>query len=162
VPPPLDVPTIQEQVADWAPWYPFWNNFEYRPFDWVPHDERAAVAPLPPRYDAWFKYLPVARFDDPFVDAGRVLLLADIAGWPAAAQAIPPGEEGRFIAPNLDLAVVFHPPLDVGEYLLLRAEAPRAVGGFVGASGTVWSDDFRLLASTVQQMMCRPASPLPG
>src|SRR5262245_8789239 len=83
VPSPPAVPTVQEQVSDWEPWYPFWTNFEYRPFDWVPNEQRAEVAPLAPRYDGWFRYLPVARFDDPLVEAGRVLLLADIAGWPA-------------------------------------------------------------------------------
>jgi acyl-CoA thioesterase II len=157
VAPPPAVPTIQEQVPDWIAWYPFWNNFEYRPIDWIGEDEWASTRPAAPRYDGWFRYLPTARFDDPCVDAGRIVVLADIVGWPAATRAIPAEEEGRFIAPNVDLAVVFHQPMNAGEYLLLHGEASLARGGFIGGSGQVWSEDGRLLASSVQQMMCRPA-----
>ena len=153
---PAAVPTIQEQWSDYEAWFPFWDNFEYRPLTWIPPDERANVHPCEPRFDAWFRYLPTARFDDPFVDAGRAALLADIIGWPSANRAVPPEEDGRFIAPNVDVSVVFHQPMAATEYLVLHGEAPLATGGFVGGTAQVWSDDGRLLASSVQQMMCRP------
>ncbi|MGH9027462.1 MAG: hypothetical protein ACRDWD_15300 [Acidimicrobiia bacterium] len=128
----------------------------------APAEEWEAVRPVEPRFDAWFKYLPTARFNDPFVEAGRVLLLADIVGWPAASRAVPPADDGRFIAPNLDMAVVFHQPLDASDYLLLQSEAALASGGFIGGNGKVWSEDGRMLASTAQQMMCRPGPTATG
>ena len=132
-----------------------WENLEYRPLDWMGDDEFLAGRPHEPCYRSWFRYLPTATFDDPFVEAGRVALLMDIMGWPAAHRAFTQAEEGRWIAPNIDVSVTFHQPPAGADYLYLDSEASLATGGMVGATGRVWSADGRLLGSGVQQMVCR-------
>ena len=154
---PQDTPTIEEQIPDWEPWYPFWNNVEYRPLGWMSEEEWEARRPLQPRYQAWVRYRPTAVFEDPFVEAGRVALLVDIMGWPAAHRAL---DDEAWIAPNLDVNVTFHQSPAGADYLYLDSEASLAIGGLVGSTGRIWSADGRLLASGTQQMMCRPV-PVP-
>jgi acyl-CoA thioesterase len=64
--------------------------------------------------------------------------------------------DGRWVAPNLDLSVSFHQLPNGSPYLLLDGEARIATGGLVGGNGRVWSDDGRLLATGVQQLLIRP------
>lgn len=163
-PAPLDVPTIQERVEDWDPWYPFWNNFEYRPLEWRTEEEYQAARPLDPRWEAWFRYLPTSVFDDPWTEAGRVSLLADIAFWPAISRAIPRDQGDNWIAPSLDVAVSFHQEAQGSEYLWLDARAPIAADGLGGGTAQIRSQDGRLLCSATQQMFFRQVDPsmLPG
>jgi acyl-CoA thioesterase-2 len=158
VPPPAEVPTIQERGDDPSERYRFWTNLEYRPIDWLPHDEWGTRA-VEPRWQAWFRYRPTAVFDDPRLEAARVAMLCDIAAWPAIARGLPPDESDRWIAPNLDVAVTFHQLPRGSEYLLLEAEAPVAADGLAGGVARVWSEDGRLLASSTQQLLFRPSSP---
>jgi acyl-CoA thioesterase-2 len=162
-PAPGDSPMIQELVPDWAPWYPFWKNFEYRPIDWVAEEDWEAGRPYEPRYQSWFRYLPTSVFEDPWTEAGRVSLLADIAFWPAVSRAIP-ADQGHWIAPSLDLAVTLHQLPGESEYLWLDANVPVATNSLGGGTGQVWSEDGRLLASATQQLLFRPIDPsqLPG
>ena len=156
VPPPSEAPTIQELFPERASPYPFWENLEYRPLGWMSEEEFLANRPHRPEFRSWFRYLPTATFDDPFVEAGRVTVLADIMGWPAAGRALSADDDGRWVAPNIDLSVVFHQPPAGSEHLFLDAEASLATQGMVGATCRVWSVDGRLLGSAVQQMVCRP------
>ncbi len=163
-PMPNDVPTIQERVEDWKAWYPFWRNFEYRPLEWRSEEEYEAARPLEPRWESWFRYLPTAVFDDPWIEAGRVSLLADVAFWPAISRAIPPEQGDNWIAPSLDVAVSFHQEPNGSEYLWLDASAPIAADGLGGGTAQVRADDGRLLCSATQQLFFRQVDPsmLPG
>lgn len=156
VPPPADVPTVEERGHDPAERHRFWTNLEYRPLDWIPPEEWGTRA-VEPRWRAWFRYRPTAVFDDPSLEAARVAMLCDIAAWPALVRGLPPEESERWVAPNLDVTVEFHRPPDGAEYLLLDAEAPVATDGLAGGLARVWSEDGRLLATSTQQMLFRPA-----
>ena len=109
----------------------------------------------------WARFVPTARFADPWVDACRLLIPIDTMGWPAASQAHAYQEPLATVAVTVDLSVGFHRPAD-DEWLLAEATAPLAAGGLVAATGRVW-DRSRgaLLASGGQTMLCRPA-PAPG
>jgi acyl-CoA thioesterase len=160
VPDPDDSPLVQELAVD-GQRRPsaFWDNFEYRPLSWLGPEawERRVDAAAEVR--SWFRYLPTAAFDDPYVEAARVAMLIDISGWPALVRALSPSEEARWIAPNLDLAVAFHTPTAGAEHLLLDGYASIATGGLAAGGGSVWSRDGRLLGSGTQQLIFRPVPP---
>jgi acyl-CoA thioesterase len=157
---PADTPTIGERFADVedapakAP-FKFWDNFEYRPLGWIGIDEWQTRRPIEPTYLAWFRLVPTPVFEDPWIEFARVLMPIDIVGWPAIGRGWDPVEDGRWVAPNLDLAVSFHAAPNGSENLLLDGEARIATGGLIGGNGRVWSEDGRLLATGVQQLLMR-------
>lgn len=131
--------------------YSFWENLEVRPVDpetW--RDGRPSRAPV---LREWCRFRPIARFDDPFLDAGRSLVLIDTLVWPAACQH---HVEPAFVAPSLDVAAWFHRPSRAVEWLLADAHASVAEAGLVGGTVRVWSPERRLLASGGAQLLCVP------
>jgi acyl-CoA thioesterase len=148
--------TRARMPADAEQHYPaFWSNFEERPLRWI--GNWLEREPGEPHFQSWFRYQPTSTFDDPFVDAGRALLLVDTLGWPAAVRAY--RADIPFIAPSLDVSVRFHGVPET-EWLLCDARSPVARDGLVASSASVWASDGRLVASGGQQMLCRPAPPL--
>lgn len=135
--------------------FPFWDNLEGCPTQWVP---RAEWQPGAPRLRTWYRFRPDARFDDPFLDAARPLILLDTLSWPAACQAHRE-EENPWMAPSLDLAARFHRAPPYGEWLLVDASADVAAEGLIGFSNRVFDESGRLLASGGGQLLCRPRPP---
>lgn len=136
-----------------TPPFTFWHNVEARSIGYTgPWEERP---PGEPTFQQWYRFRPRSAFDDPIVEAARLMIVVDIIPWPAATRA----STGRlpFIAPNLDLTVRFHRTPGEGEWLLGEGESPIAEDGLISGSARVWSRDGRLLASGEQQMLCRPA-----
>jgi acyl-CoA thioesterase II len=133
------------------PRHRFWENFDVG----VLHPERFREAPTAraPVWQEWYRFRPRATFEDPFVDAGRALLLIDTLSWPAACQ---PHPNAAFIAPNLDVTAWFHAAAPESDWLLCEHESRVAGGGLMGTTGRVWSRDGRLLASGGAQLFCVP------
>ena len=160
-PPPEQVPTVFEHleaagIEPTGPPFPFWNNFEQRPTEFiVDWENRGALAP---EWATWLKFDPVAHTDDPWVEAARVLLLADLGGWPAAHRAFVPDVESGFTAPSLDVACHFT-DLDTTDWLLADHISPASRDGLMGSTSTVWAADGRLLASGVSQLIVTPTPP---
>jgi acyl-CoA thioesterase len=154
------LPSFDELVltrGDWRPPFPFWDNLDYRPLDWI--DDWETRAPTEARAEGWFRFRPTSTFeDDPYLDAARSLLLADTMPWPAATRAY--SGLMPFIAPSIDISVQFHRAAPAQEWLYVRADAPVAENGLVGGTARVWSADGQLLATAVEQMLCIPAPPL--
>lgn len=136
--------------------FPFWDNMEGRPIDYFSPEEWETARPVAPVLQNWYRLRPRATFDDPFVEAARVAMVCDLMGWPSVVRALQPGQEMQWMAPNLDVNVTFHQPAGDSEFLLLDAVSPLAAGGTIGSVGRVWSDDRRLLATSIQQMLARP------
>jgi acyl-CoA thioesterase len=149
---PEDLKSYDELFPDEPPFYPFWQNVESRPL-W-PERFSEEVRSREPLFQQWFRFRPRATFDDPFLDAGRLLLLIDTMSWPAASQPYPNGE---FIAPNLDVSAWFHRLQPGSAWLLGDHECSIAEAGLMGTSARVWGEDRRLLASGGAQLMCVPA-----
>jgi acyl-CoA thioesterase II len=151
VPPPQQLRSVDELLGSKAenP-YPFWKNIERRPIEWTPSTSWKAG---PPRFESWMRFRPRACFADPFLDAGRSLLLIDTILWPAAWQAY--GPECAFMAPNLDAYTSFHRLAPKAEWLFAEATSPVAADGVVGGQARIWSPDGRLLASGGGQLLCR-------
>jgi acyl-CoA thioesterase len=158
VAPPDELQNIEQLMTgeERGPYHAFWSNFEQRPLEWLPPAEWAAREPGDPSFRSWYRYVPRDTFDDPFVDAGRALLLVDTLGWPAAVRAYP--NELPFYAPSLDVTARFHASAPESPWLLAECRSPVARDGLIASTTSVWSDDGRLLASGGQQMLCRPAA----
>jgi len=140
--------------ASAGPSHAFWDNLERRPIDWVPPDQRVSRDPV---VRCWYRFRPRARFDDPFLDAARSLILLDTMSWPAVREAY--AEQPAVIAPSLDVAVQFHQLAPESEWLLCETHAEIARDGLIGYRSRVWSEDRRQLASGAGQLLCRPAPP---
>ena len=155
---PGDLPNVEELTAgqEPGPYQAFWSNFEQRPLDWLPREEWEEREPGDPTVQAWYRYRPRDTFDDPFVDAGRALLLVDTMGWPAAVRAYT--SDLPYYAPSLDVTARFHGHAPESPWLLVEASSPVARDGLVSSAVSVWSADGQLLASGGQQMLCRPAN----
>lgn len=159
VPGPDELASIEELVPDFEPSFPFWNNLEGKPVDFVgkwPPD-----APLSAQWQQWLRFRPTATFADPWVDAARSVILVDLPSWPAAhrphAWTEPP-----FIAPTLDLNVAFHQPTADDDWLLCDGEALLSTAGLFGWTARVWSPGGALHASGGGQCLYRRIRPPSG
>jgi acyl-CoA thioesterase-2 len=137
-----------------SPTYPFWLNLEGRPLD--PDLWKEGRPSRPAAVRQWYRFRPVPRFADPFVEAARALVLIDTLIWPAACQR---HVDPSFAAPNLDVVAWFHRLAHGSEWLLADASAPIAEGGLVGGTVRIWSQDRRLVASGGAQLLCLPGTP---
>ncbi|HAP75444.1 MAG TPA: hypothetical protein DCR14_05115 [Acidimicrobiaceae bacterium] len=148
-----ELPTIRDRFAaagqTYVPSYAFWENFEQRPGRWIDTwEEREGEHP---DYFHWLRFTPTPTFDDPWLEAARLLLLVDLGAWPAVCAR---HNQQDYIAPSIDVSCEFH-SLDVPEWLLLHGESDHASDGLIGSRQAVWSDDGRLLASGISHLLCR-------
>ena len=153
VPPPEALPDPASLRRDAGFRYPFWSNLDARAVDAERFREPKPLGD--PVVREWYRFAPRACFADPFVDAGRLLLLIDTLGWPAASRPHP--RDSGFQAPSLDVTAWFHALAPECEWLLADHVSPVAARGLVGFLGRIWSRDGRLLASGGGQLVCVPA-----
>lgn len=161
VPPPGDVPLIQDLAPDDDPPHPFWNNFEFRPLDFLSREAWERRRGLDPRVTGWWRFVPTAVFDDPFLEAARVAVILDTEGWPAAARGLDAEHGTDWMAPNMDVHVTFHDAPGGSPHLLNVTEGLVARRSLIGAQGRVFSEEGRLLGTAIQQMLLRPVHPPP-
>jgi acyl-CoA thioesterase II len=155
---PDDHRSVAEYSMD-APPFPFWLNFDGKPLDWV--EDWAGYPGGEPEWAEWLKFEPTARWDDPVLEAARLVLLADLPSYPAAVRAYPGGER-TFVAPSLDLSVQLHRLVDVSDWLLIHGTAPIADRGLIAFRSEVWSADGRQVASGGGQLLSRAVPPPSG
>ena len=152
VPAPDTLATMGERMPADAPVFPFWNNLELRPCEWIADWDNRPPGVFHERN--WYRFTPTATFADPFLDAARSLLILDTVLWPVAARGHP--ENPDWYAPSVDVQVRFHALAPDDEFLLADAHSPTARDGLVGGVGSIWSQRGVLLATGGQQMLCRP------
>jgi len=153
VPSPEDLLSLEKLLSPTdLPAHPFWANLERRPIDWVPPQQRVPTEPI---VRCWYRFRPRPRFQDPFLDAARCLILLDTMSWPAVRSAYV--EQPAFIAPSIDVSVQFHALAPESDWLLCETTAEIAREGLIGYRSRVWSEDRHLLASGGGQLLCRPA-----
>lgn len=155
VPPPLACPTREELMAEAGlpdpGTFPFWGNFECRPFGWVLDWESFTGGE--PEAGGWYRFSGGADAD-PWIDAGRSVILVDTFTWPAASRSHP---QSPFIAPSLDLSIQLHHDVSDSEWLLVEGRAPVAHRGTIGCTGQVWAPDGRLAGLGTGTLLCVPA-----
>jgi acyl-CoA thioesterase-2 len=155
---PGELRSVAELMAGQdPPPFNFWRNFDRKPLRWIPPEEWPPPPPLEPRLEEWMRFAPTARFDDPWVDACRAVVLLDTMQWPAASRTHlhRPAEAPAYIAPSMDLSVRFHRPAPESEWLLIEAEGPLGDGGLLAGTARVWDEQRRLVATAASQMLCR-------
>ena len=146
-----------ERLPGDAPVFPFWDNLELRPCEWIEDWDHRPPGVFHERN--WYRFRPTATFTDPFLDAGRALLVLDTVLWPVAARGHP--ENPDWYVPSVDVQVRFHALAPDDEFLLADAHSPAAHDGLVGGVGAIWSESGALLATGGQQMLCRPRRSTP-
>jgi acyl-CoA thioesterase-2 len=151
---PDDHRSISEYEPD-GPTFPFWNNFDAKPLYWV--EDWDAFPGADPEWSEWVKFLPASTFDEPVLEAARLLLLGDLPSFPAAVRAHPGPR--TFVSPSLDLAVQFHRLDDLGEWLLVQGVSPIAERGVMAFRSDVWTADGRQAASGSGQLLLRAVPP---
>lgn len=147
-----DLPDIRELQPD-RPQRGFFQNFDWRPVGWRPHDERTVRDPVT---CGWYRMRPTACAEERFADAARAVILIDCFSWPATWPAHPSDGPLPWIAPNLDLHVRFHHDPRPHEWLLCETRAELAAEGLIGTTGCVWSPEGGLIAAGSSQLFCRP------
>jgi acyl-CoA thioesterase-2 len=155
LPAPETLPTREELIADSkrGAVHAFWSNFdEIRCIDRAFYSERRQARE--PRFREWYKLRCAEGFGDPFLDAGRSLLMIDTLTWPSAVQA---HVEPKHIAPSLDVTLWFHASSPEDPWLYCEGHAPIAHEGIVGTHGKSYDRAGRLLASGGGQLLCVPA-----
>jgi acyl-CoA thioesterase II len=133
--------------------HPFYRNIELRPIDWIDDwDNRIAGEPAT---RAWYRFVPDATFDDPWVDAMRSLILVDLEIWPCVGRGVTGDLE--FYGPSIDVECRFHHVANDEPWLRTEGEASVGHDGLIGGSVEVWARDGRLVASGGSTLLCRPA-----
>jgi acyl-CoA thioesterase-2 len=119
---------------------PMWDNLEIQ-----------AVKNNEGHYSHWYRFLAEMNFSDPYMDAGRSLILIDTMQWPARyfKEQKPPA----FVAPSLDLYVQFHRFNKDSAWLFSDATTDLAHRGMVAGSAKVWDEKGQLLASGGSQSL---------
>lgn len=160
VPDPEGLPTPAELWPDQAAPFAFWENFDARPLSY--EESWPPPGPRPPVWREWLRFRPAARFEDPWIDACRALILIDVQSWPSAHRPHAYRQLPVY-APSVDLYVAFHVPAGSGndahdgwgDWLLTDGHSAVARGGLMGWTGRLWSHDRRLLASGGGQLLLR-------
>lgn len=150
---PAELATAEQLVGEGGgPKFPFWHNFDSKPV-WPERFADGERPAYPPVFREWYRFRPRARFDDPFLDAARSLLMIDTASWIAACQ---PHPNAGFTAPNLDVTAWFHRAAPESEWLLMDHICETAGGGLMGTHAKIWSEDGQLVATGGAQLFCLP------
>lgn len=114
--------------------------------------------PTPGRayYRGWTRLLEGGEDRDPFLEAGRLLFLADvIVATPLYIQEQKSALELPFITPSLDMFIQFQES-HTSEWVMLESEITAAHGGTVCAQLTLWSEPGERVANAVSTLLCRP------
>ncbi len=175
-PPPEDVPTLAERLAQYPERLGVWARIP-RPIDvryvndpgWLPPGDRRPE----PYQQVWMRFdgkLP----DDPMLHACALTYASDLTlldsvlsvhgevwatapGRAAASDAAGPQRSGAggVVGASLDHAVWFHRPFRADEWFLYDCWSPSASGGRGLASGRIFTRDGRHIATVVQEGLLR-------
>jgi len=129
----------------------FWNHFEQRPLSEDLHWQQTVKGAAMQR--DWLAFNDQQIDANPYLNAGRFVVLLDSFGWPAAARAH--SGDGRYIAPTLSLTIDFHRQ-STSRWMLSEATCPVADDGYMQVRSRLWAEEGTLLASAQAMLICRP------
>ena len=165
VPPPEDVPTLQQFVRDYGDRL---KSVAMRNFSGALPIEMRVIAPdryfldraRQPVRDFWFRLPEGADADDPRAQACLLAYGSDywLAGVAAALHGFPTNSPDLLIS-SLDHAMWFHRPVPAGQWLLHHTTSPSAGDGLGLARGEIFDREGRLVASTAQECLLRRLRP---
>lgn len=126
---------------------PFMQNFDGRFV--LPH---TVPDPQGEVFESWMRFRGFESGGDPFVDKGRALVWIDAGSWPAHVRA---KEKPDYMAASLELSAWFHEPSEEDDWLFVQAMAAHASRGVITGHVKLWTQDGRLAASGISNMICR-------
>lgn len=139
-----------------------WNRFiEGRPIlDWQPDKEPPwgpqdfeGAPPGRPLARGWVRLLDYSNDGDAFLESARLVVPID---WFTAAAAFNPHRQNTAMwLPHMDLMAFFHDLSSDSDWMFVETESPVARQGLAWARAAIWSQDGRLLATGMQQMLQR-------
>ncbi|MBO9376165.1 acyl-CoA thioesterase II [Sphingomonas histidinilytica] len=165
VPPPEEVPTLQQFVRDNGDRLDF---AAIRNFSGALPIEMRAIAPEAYFYERpreperafWFRLPGAATIDDPREQACLLAYASDY--WLAGVSATPhgfPTNSSSLLISSLDHSLWFHRPVRCDEWLLHHTHSPAAGDGLGFAQGRIFDRRGRLVASTAQECLLRQLRP---
>lgn len=132
----------------------FWSHVEERPVNQVRHLMWPDDPADEPVRHSWLRFRPHDPAADPYLDAGRLVIAADVFPFLAGVIVLPPGPLTH-VAPTLALAVSFHGLDPASEWLNVRTESHFSGEGLLSGRTEVWNENGVLAASGRVQMLCR-------
>lgn len=155
VPPPEQLQTLKEKLADWGvdwePPFPEWTSIDLR-YVRMPNE---VAADRSARMQSWFRWLdPVP--DLPHLHVCVLTYMSDMSllGTTITPHGAIPGQ-GKFRMASLDHAMWFHRPFQADEWLLYDMRSPNAFGARGLALGQIFDEGGRLVATVVQEGLVR-------
>jgi acyl-CoA thioesterase II len=150
-PHPESLPHVDDKYDPLRDRMTFWKNLERRAShsDYFSADRRSEDAST----EGWVRFKTQGPFSDPFVDAGRSLVLLDTCLWPSVFRRFGPT---KFVAPSLDITTLFHQGAPQSDWLRYETQAPIATGGLIAGQGRTFDEAGNTLASGYSQMLCVP------
>jgi acyl-CoA thioesterase II len=158
VPSPDETPTMRERLAQYPDRLAAWSRLP-RPIDvryvtepgWVPAGDRRAET----RQQVWMRIdgtLP----EDPLVHACALTFCSDLSLLDAVlARHGKVWGEGGMVGASLDHALWFHRHFRADEWFLYDCGSPSASGARGLATGRMFTEDGRLIATAVQEGLLR-------
>jgi acyl-CoA thioesterase-2 len=159
VPDPHSLPSFIDRItaAGEEVTMPFWHRLDYRPIRWI--DDWDNREPAEPEQSSWYRFPADTTYDEPWLDACRLLIVTDLDAWGAAT--LPHTDDLEWFAPTIELTCRFLQDARDEPWLLGWGSAPVGRDGIIGVDSKTWSDDGRLLAIGGSTLLCRPAPERP-
>jgi acyl-CoA thioesterase len=153
-PGPEGLPSILEAAEQRGnPLPPCWRHVEFRS-RW--REPGQAGAPRDPVSMAWHRFVPTANYDDAFVDAGRIVMLAELSAMsPLLFHSACYATELPYVTPCCELTVQLHRDTRKADWLMLEGRVPAAESGIVHTQLGAWARDGSLVASASGTLLCR-------
>jgi len=143
---PLSFPLTQEaDRSDGSEPAKFFDQFEAR-------DSRGPIDGCD--VACWWRLGPGITYDDPWLEAARVVVSMDASGGAVVARLVADGHARKALPwgfSNLDGLVHFHEPAAT-DWIFVESNVLTGSGGYVGAQSHTWSADSKLLASSITQL----------
>jgi acyl-CoA thioesterase len=154
---PSDVPVVPNE-GHRKSGFPIFENFEERqvrlpgerPGEHIRVD-MARDRELKPEWRAWYRFLPVARFDEPTLNCARSLILLD--AHLLASCIIAHTKFCSAATTQTDMLFCGAPESQETDWLLADLHCPVSQGGRLWGQGAIWSESGRLLAIGQSTMM---------
>ena len=136
---------------------PLPDCMQYIETRWDHADPATPGAHAEPYTHAWHRFRPRDVYGDAFVDAARLVVLADLRAFgPVAYYANVAPSQVPYFAPNMDLTVQFCRPSGQSRWLFGAARALAAAQGTIATRIDLWSESGEPLALASSTLFCRP------
>lgn len=153
-PGPEGLPSVTEAAEQAGRPLPrWWNHVEFRSRWREPGESKAPRAPVAL---SWHRFRPEPNDTDPYVDAGRIAMLAEaMALSPLLFHVGSCAWKLPYFARCVDLSIQFHRDSRKADWLMMEGHIPSAAAGFVHTHSGVWSREGDLVASASSSLLCK-------